>query len=68
MIDYYPHLIEFSIEFKRFSRKYLADLKSKVVSILIKNGLFKRFLFVLDRHYAENESARFANVADGYQL
>lgn len=35
MIDYYPHLIEFSIEFKRFSRKYLADLKSKVVSILM---------------------------------
>jgi len=67
MIDYYPHLIEFSIEFKRFSRKYLADLKSKVVSILM-IILFKRFLFVLDRHYAENESARFANVADGYQL
>ena len=31
MIDYYPLLIEYSIEFKRFSRKYLSDLKSKLI-------------------------------------
>ena len=29
MEDYYPLLMEFSIEFKRFSRKYLADLKNQ---------------------------------------
>jgi len=48
MTDYYPLLIEYSIEFKRFSRKYLADLKN--------------------RHYVESESARLANVSDGYKL
>lgn len=29
MVDYYPLLIESCIEFKRFSRQYLAKLKSK---------------------------------------
>ena len=29
MAELYPLLIESSIEFKRFSRKYLAELKSK---------------------------------------
>ena len=29
MVFYYPLLIEHSVEFKRFSRKYLSDLKSK---------------------------------------
>mgnify|MGYP000867874157 CR=1 FL=1 len=29
MVEYYPMLVEYSIEFKRFSRKYLSDLKSK---------------------------------------
>ncbi len=30
MLTCYPMLVEYSIEFKRFSRKYLADLKSKL--------------------------------------
>jgi len=29
MVDYYPLLIETCIEFKRFSRKYLAEKKGK---------------------------------------
>ena len=29
MIDYYPFLVEYCIEFKRFSRRYLAELKGK---------------------------------------
>lgn len=29
MVYYYPFLVEYSIEFKRFSRKYLAELKGK---------------------------------------
>mmetsp|Transcript_24368 Transcript_24368/g.30245 ORF Transcript_24368/g.30245 Transcript_24368/m.30245 type:complete len:86 (+) Transcript_24368:358-615(+) len=29
MVDYYPFLIEHSIEFKRFSRRYLSDLKNQ---------------------------------------
>lgn len=29
MIDYYPFLVEYCIEFKRFSRRYLAELKGR---------------------------------------
>ena len=32
MVAYYPLLIEYSVEFKRFSRKYLSDLKSKFLT------------------------------------
>ena len=62
MIDYYPLLIEYSIEFKRFSRKYLSDLKSKRIFA------YKQLFIHIDRHYIETESAREANVAEGYRL
>ena len=48
MLELYPMLIEYSVEFKRFSRKYLADLKNQA--------------------YQECESARIAQLADGYIL
>ena len=35
MLDYYPLLVESCIEFKRFSRKYLASLKSNYPSLFV---------------------------------
>ena len=39
MIDYYPFLVEYCIEFKRYSRKYLADLKGNSQTML-SNAIF----------------------------
>ena len=36
MTDYYPFLVEYCIEFKRFSRKYLAELKGNSQTALLK--------------------------------
>ena len=48
MVDYYPLLIEACIEFKRFSRQYLAKLKSKSPFLL---GLFSFPTYSLLLHF-----------------
>ena len=46
MVDYYPFLIEHSIEFKRFSRRYLSDLKSKKNMAQYKGSLVSNFVII----------------------
>ena len=54
MREYYPLLVEKCIEFKRFSRKYLARLKSNKKTP--------------GTPYIEKTSARQAALADGYRF
>jgi len=61
MIDYYPLLVETCIEFKRFSRKYLADKKGKVNIPGVKNLL-------IGCAYEDRKSARTTELAKGYVL
>ena len=37
MLQYYPLVVEAAIEFKRFSRKFLSEIKGKVILIAYSN-------------------------------
>ena len=84
MVDYYPLLIEQCIEFKRFSRAYLANRNCEFyfmtdpVSEELSSFLPEQFnllvsltvMYIVENgdSYVENESARTAFLADGYRL
>ena len=79
MIERYPSLVEAAIEFKRFSRKLLAE-KSKTSKVKlagdsiqkyeIKKGLAAQNAqnFNEKGEYEESKSARETDMADGYRL
>ena len=75
MIDYYPFLVEYVIEFKRFSRKYLAEHKSKwfpalssITNLISCYSNNISFLTYLDEAYEEQPDAREIIIGDAYRL
>jgi hypothetical protein len=59
MIENYPRLVETAIEFKRFSRRILAENKGMESELL---------RFSLGQTYCEQPDARVIEIASGYRL
>lgn len=58
MLEKYPRLVETVIEFKRYSRKILAEHKGKLL----------KFNLILGHEYTEAPDARVIDMAEGYHL
>ena len=62
MLEKYPRLVETVIEFKRYSRRILAEHKGKV------NQQNLVLFFFIGQEYTEAPDARVIDMANGYSL